>query len=166
MGAGQGIRMPLVLGIGNSLLSDDGIGIHVINALDSRREVGNAAHEFQTRDGGTIGLALLSELDRETDLIVVDAMELGAVAGTVRTFLNADMDRQLTGTKRSAHEVALADLIMAAELSGCAPRRRALVAVQPEITTWGLSPTPAVERAVGPACDAVLTLIREWSDER
>lgn len=166
MSATDGIRLPLVLGIGNSLLSDDGVGIHVINALDARKADGVAPSGFQTRDGGTIGLALLSELNRDTDLIVVDAMELGAAAGTVRTFLDGEMDRQLTGTKRSAHEVALADLMMAAELSGCAPRRRALVAVQPEITTWGLSPTPAVERAVGEACDAVLALIGDWSDER
>ena len=134
--------------------------------MAARRESGSARHGFLTRDGGTIGLALLSELDRDTDLIVVDAMELGAAAGTVRTFLDRDMDRQLTGTKRSAHEVALADLMMAAELSGCAPRRRALVAIQPETTTWGLAPTPAVERAVAEACDAVLGLIGEWSDER
>lgn len=125
MSATDGIRLPLVLGIGNSLLSDDGVGIHVINALDARKADGVAPSGFQTRDGGTIGLALLSELNRDTDLIVVDAMELGAAAGTVRTFLDGEMDRQLTGTKRSAHEVALADLMMAAELSGCAPRRRA-----------------------------------------
>ncbi|MBK8455802.1 MAG: HyaD/HybD family hydrogenase maturation endopeptidase [Phyllobacteriaceae bacterium] len=155
---------PLVLGIGNSLLSDDGVGIHVVNALEAMRSDGAELRPFATRDGGTIGLALLSEIAGRDDLIVVDAMELHAAPGTVRVFRDADMNRQLSGVKKSAHEVALADLIQASELAGFAPKRRALVAVQPEITTWGLTPTPAVQEAVDTARDEILSILAEWSN--
>lgn len=159
-------QSPLVLGIGNSLLSDDGVGIHVVSRLEALRDADPDLPRFAARDGGTIGLALLSELEGRDDLIVVDAMELHAPAGTVRVFFDADMDRQLSGTKKSAHEVALADLIQAAELAGLAPKRRALVAVQPEVTTWGLVPTPAVDDAVPLACASVLDILKDWSNVR
>ena len=115
----------LVLGLGNILLSDDGVGIHVIKALGGLEDAGQIAHVIALRDGGTIGLALLSEIEEFGSLIVVDAMQLGESPGTVRAFQGPDMDRQLRGKKRSAHEVALADLMMAAQLAGFGPARRA-----------------------------------------
>lgn len=161
-----GRSQPLILGIGNVLLSDDGVGIHIVEALDVLKRDGAIQDDFRTRDGGTIGLSLLSELNGDDDLIVVDAMEMGAAPGTVRVFHDADMDRQLTGIKRTAHEVALGDLMMAATLAGCAPRRRALVGVQPETTTWGLTPTAAVDPAIATACEEVIRILGEWRDGR
>ncbi|MFC2969645.1 hydrogenase maturation protease [Acidimangrovimonas pyrenivorans] len=161
-GSAPEVRLTVVLGIGNLLLSDDGIGIHVTEALS--RDAPELP--LNIRDGGTIGLSLLAEIDPEAELIAVDAMELHAAPGTLRVFKGADMDRQLTGTKRSAHEVALADLMQAADLAGCGPRRRALVAIQPETTTWGLTPTPAVAAAIPQAVQAVRDLLEEWRNER
>lgn len=150
----------LVLGIGNTLLSDDGIGVHVALAVEAA-----STQPIRVRDGGTIGLQLLAEIEPGAALIAVDAMELHAPPGTLRVFVGADMDAQLRGTKRSAHEVALADLMQAAEFSGIGPTRRALVAIQPEITTWGLSPTPAVTAAIPGAVAAILALLEGWQDE-
>ena len=161
-GSTPGPRQVVVLGIGNLLLSDDGIGIHVTDALT--REAADLA--LNIRDGGTIGLSLLAEIDPEAPFIAVDAMELHAAPGTLRVFRDDEMDRQLTGTKRSAHEVALADLMQAADLAGYGPRRRALVAIQPDVTTWGLAPTPAVAAAIPSAVAAVRALVEGWRDER
>lgn len=150
----------LILGLGNILLSDDGVGVHVLRAL----EEGEIGRHVALRDGGTIGISLLSEVEDSGALIAIDAMELGAEPGTVRTFVGPDMDRQLSGRKRSAHEVALADLIMAAELSGHVPKRRALVAIQPGSLDWGLNPTAPVLSAIPEACSAALSLIEDWND--
>ena len=156
----------LILGLGNILLSDDGVGIHVVRALEAREQKGLIGHVIALRDGGTIGLTLLTEIEEFGELIVIDAMEMGAEPGTVRCFEGAAMDAQLCGKKRTAHEVALADLIMAAQLAGFAPQRRALVAVQPEKTTLGLEPTAAVQAAIQPACAAIENLLTEWNDGR
>jgi hydrogenase maturation protease len=156
----------LVLGIGNVLLSDDGIGVHVINTLNERAKNDKTGPPAVFRDGGTIGLALLTEIEQSGALIAVDAMDLGAAAGTIRMYRGAEMNARLGGNKKTAHEVALADLIAAASLSGCAPERRALVAVQPESTEWGLSPSEAVQAAIPDACAAVIDLIEEWADAR
>ena len=154
----------LVLGIGNILLSDDGVGVHVIRRLDAL-ESGEISQSVALHDGGTLGLSLLSEIEQFGALIAVDAVELGAEPGAVRIFQGPDMDRQLTGKKRTAHEVALADLMSAARLAGCEPTRRALVAVQPESTKWGLTLTPAVGAAVPIACQEIRTLLNGWDHD-
>jgi hydrogenase maturation protease len=153
---------PLVLGIGNTLLSDDGIGVHVIQALEAR-ELGCAAH---LRDGGTLGLSLLPEIEDCEALIAVDATEMGAAPGTVRTFEDAKMDVQLLGRKRTVHELALAELMQAARLMGKLPARRALVAIQPSSAEWGLSPTRDVLAAIPRACSLVISLLEAWSHGR
>jgi hydrogenase maturation protease len=154
---------PLVLGIGNTLLSDDGIGVHVARAVE--RALCDGPRQVRVCDGGTIGLSLLAELDPGAPLIAVDATELHAAPGTLRIFTGREMDRQLRGTKRSAHEVALADLIQAADFAGIGPGRRALVAIQPEVTTWGMTPTPAVAEAIPQAVRTILEMLEDW-DER
>jgi len=150
----------LVLGLGNTLRSDDGVGAHVVEALTALKTGRNVT----LRDGGTIGLALLSEIEESGALIAIDAAELGAEPGTVRVFAGADMDGQLRGKKQTAHEVALADLIAAARLSGHMPPRCALVAIQPGSTEWGLSPTEPIRSAIPTACSAVLSLVEDWND--
>jgi hydrogenase maturation protease len=152
----------LLLGIGNSLLQDDGAGIHVIEAL---RDSAALAPSIRLRDGGTIGLALLADIEDCTALIAVDAMELGEAPGTVQTFTGPAMDAQLGGKKRTAHEVALADLLQAAELIGAKPVRRALVGIQPQSTEWGLLPTDPVQAAIPAACAAITSLLAEWQHD-
>jgi hydrogenase maturation protease len=156
----------LILGIGNILLSDDGVGVHVIAALQARQNEGALGPAVALRDGGTISLELLTEIAESPDLIAVDAVEFNGAPGTVRVFEGAEMDKQLGGKKRTAHEVALADLMTAARLAGCEPKRRALVAIQPFSTQWGLAPSQSVQDAIPEACETVISLIRRWTDER
>ncbi len=154
----------LLVGIGNILLTDDGVGVHIIRELEARRRRGEISERTALRDGGTIGLALLPEFDDAESLIVIDAIEMGAPPGTVRVFQGPNMDVQLRGKKSTVHEVALADLMAAARLTGSAPERRALVGIQPGSTEWGLDPTDLVCAAIPKACDLVLSLVEEWDD--
>ncbi|MDR3472985.1 MAG: hydrogenase maturation protease [Devosia sp.] len=154
----------MVLGIGNVLHGDDGVGIHVIRALLQRRADAPDGRPVALLDGGTIGLALLAEIEDAGALIVIDAAEFGAEPGTVRIMIGAEMDAQLGGRKRTVHEVALADLMTAATLIGRRPERRALVAIQPSSTDWMVEPTACVASAIPEACNAVLTMIERWDD--
>jgi hydrogenase maturation protease len=156
----------LLIGAGNILLTDDGAGVHVVRQLDGLRQSGEVGHAVVLCDGGTLGLSLLLEFKELAALIAIDAMDLGAEPGTVQVFRGADMDAQLCGQKRTAHEVALADLMAAARLTDCAPNRRALVGIQPGSTEWGLSPTKPVQAAISEACRSVLSLLKEWGDAR
>ncbi len=148
----------LVLGIGNVLMSDDGAGVHAARGFDSLEN-----EELRVLDGGTIGLSLLAEVESCGALIVFDAASFGAEPGAVRTFTGEEMDAQLSGKKKTAHEVALFDLLATADLLGCKPERRALIGVEPDRIEWGLEPTAAVASAIPEMRRAARALIESWA---
>ncbi len=150
----------LVLGIGNTLLSDEGIGIHVLRHLEPR--VRQQEDEVTLLDGGTLSFSLVARIAEHRSLVVVDAAELGAEPGRVACFEGSAMDRFLGTRKRSAHEVGLLDLMDMARLTDDLPSQRALVAVQPASVDWGTQPTDAVAAAIPRAGQAVLDLLRRW----
>lgn len=152
-------RKVLVMGIGNTLLQDDGIGIHVTELFKSSRE---EDPDLDVIDGGTIGLSLLPEIEDAGKVIIVDASEIGEKPGTMRIFRNQEIDAQLSGKRRSVHEVALYDLFSAAAIRGRCPDERVLIAIQPACTEWGLEPTPEVKAAIPLACEALDTVTRQW----
>ena len=149
----------LILGIGNNLLTDEGVGIHVVNYL-----VQHHADEPQTTylDGGTLSFTLAGPIAEHDNLIVVDAARLGKPPGTVRVLQGDAMDRYLTGNRESVHEVGLMDLLDIARLSETYPKQRALIGIQPESLDWGESPSPSVQDAVQTAAEAVLQVHRAW----
>lgn len=153
-------RQILVLGIGNRLMSDDAAGIIVVEQL-SQEDI----HGVRVIDGGTIGMALLPEIEDAAGLIAVDAATFDAPPGTMQVFAGEEMDRMLAGRKKTAHEVALSDLIGAAAFSGSCPKQRALVAVVPEKISLGMEPTQKVAAALPQMVEAVRALISQWQTE-
>lgn len=152
----------LILGIGNTLLSDEGVGVHVIRHLAAEQP---EEPDVTFLDGGTLSFTLAGDIADHDFLIVVDAARLDAPPGTVRCFEDQQMDRYLGRAQMSVHEVGLSDLMDMARLSDTLPRRRALVGIQPEILDLGDRPSPAVEPAVREAAQLVLDLVRRWRAE-
>jgi hydrogenase maturation protease len=151
----------LVLGIGNTLLTDEGAGIHVLELL--RREHADALRDVELLDGGTLSFSLLAWVGDCRRLIVLDAAQLGAPAGAVEVFEGADMDRFIGSVKRSPHEVSLLDLLDIARLTDSLPPNRALVGIQPAVVDWGERPGQAVSAALPQAAAAVLAQLNAWS---
>jgi hydrogenase maturation protease len=150
----------LVLGIGNTLLSDDGFGVHAIQAL--RRCLGEP-DDIALMDGGTLGLALAPMIARHDALIVLDAARFDSVPGKVAVFCGQEMDRFLSSKlKRSVHEVGLLDLFGFLQLEDVLPRRRALIAVQPGRIDWGETLSDPVAASVGTVCRHAEALIFAW----
>ena len=148
------------MGIGNTLLGDEGIGIHVLKTLDRDRRCGN---DVDLIDGGTLGFSLSGPIGDADLLIVVDAAELDAPSGSIRIFVDDEMDRFLGGNRRrSVHEVGLIDLMAVSALSGCLPPRRALVGIQPGQVDWSDQPTAAVAAAIPHACSEIERLLSNW----
>jgi hydrogenase maturation protease len=158
--AHSGQKKILIMGIGNTLLQDDGAGVHVTQGL---RATAGKMPEVSIVDGGTLGLSLLPELENASDLIVVDAGEIGGRAGDIKVFENEAMDQQLSGKKSTVHELSMSDLLAAATLTGHQPERRALVAIQPASIEWGLEPTSDVRKAIPLAAELVNELARNWA---
>ena len=151
----------LILGIGNTLLSDEGAGIHALNLLQSEySDIPNLTF----LDGGTLSFTLATWIEDCDNLIVLDAAELLQPAGTVQTYVGTDMDEFLGTSKRSAHEVGLLDLMDIARITGHLPDKRALIGIQPEYMDWGMEPTDAVQKGLEQAVNEAVILIRQWQE--
>jgi hydrogenase maturation protease len=154
----------VVLGIGNTLMCDDGVGIHVIHELQ-RGEEGRSTPRanIQFLDGGTLGYLLIDRVSDADGLIIVDSANLGAAPGTVRVIDGDEVDHYLADNPSSSvHEVGLIDLLQMMTLNREAPRLRALVGVQPESMGWGTEMTPAVRASVPAASAAVTKILEGW----
>ncbi|MES2370164.1 HyaD/HybD family hydrogenase maturation endopeptidase [Thiobacillus thioparus] len=150
----------LVLGIGNTLLTDEGIGIHVLQALEP--ELANWP-DVTLLDGGTLSFTLAGPIEETDALIVVDAANIKSKPGDWALLEGEEMDAFLmSNRKASVHEVGLTDLRVIAILAGHWPEKRAMLAIQPQTIDWGEHPTPAVAAAIPPACTAIRDLIRAW----
>lgn len=151
----------LVLGIGNTLLSDEGVGIHVLQALSAESAL---PEDVELLDGGTLSFTLAGPIEEADALIVVDAANIKADPGAWRLFEGEAMDTFLLGNRKSTvHEVGLTDLRAIAMLAGHWPVRRAMLAIQPLVVDWGEHPTPPVAAAIAPVCAAIKGLIQEWN---
>jgi hydrogenase maturation protease len=150
----------LVLGVGNTLLCDEGAGIHALELMRARFH----EHEFiEFLDGGTLSFSLAAWIETCDNLLVFDAAELHMSAGAVQVMTNEEMDHFLGFTKRSAHEVGLIDLMDIARLSEALPANRALVGVQPETFDWDTAPSPAVAASLEDMVTRAAELIEQWS---
>ena len=153
-------RKVLVLGLGNTLLSDEGVGVYVIDEL-ARLDPDMAHADYM--DGGTLSFTLAGPIEEAAALIVVDTAQLDQEPGSIRVFEGEAMDEFVgSGKKSSVHEVSLHDLLAIASLEGNLPEHRALVGIQPVELDWGSEPSAAVAAAIPAACDAVQQLMRKW----
>ena len=150
----------LMLGIGNTLLSDEGVGVRMLGWLQTQYP-GLAGIDYL--DGGTLSFTLAPYIEEADNLIVVDAAELHATPGTVEVFTGTAMDRFAGKTKRSVHEVSLGDLLAIAHLTGSVPAQRALVAIQPQDVDWGDDLSEPVSQALPLAASHILGLLAAWN---
>lgn len=150
----------LVLGIGNTLLTDEGIGIHVLQALEPELA---EWPDVTLLDGGTLSFTLAGPIEDTDALIVVDAAHIKTQPGGWALLQGEEMDAFLMSNRKSSvHEVGLTDLRAIAILAGHWPERRAMLAIQPDVIDWGEHPTPAVAAAIPLVCTAICELIQEW----
>ncbi len=143
----------LVLGLGNILLSDEGVGVHVVEALSARYWL---PKEVEVVDGGTSGMDLMETVAACDCLIVADAMRADAPPGTVSRLADDEV-RAFFQTRLSPHQLGLCDLLAALTLTDEAPSRVILVGIVPEDLSLGteLSETAAA------ACDRAVAIVAD-----
>lgn len=153
-------RKTLILGIGNSLLQDEGAGVHAIRMLAERV---NQRDDIELMDGGTLSFTLAGAIEDAERLIVIDAAQYDGAPGTTKVFVGVQMDAFIGSNRKcSVHEVSLIDLMAIALLAGQLPQQRALIGIQPRDIDWGEQPSPPVAAAIQQACDQALQLVAEW----
>ncbi|MEN8177264.1 MAG: HyaD/HybD family hydrogenase maturation endopeptidase [Pseudomonadota bacterium] len=153
------IESVLILGIGNTLLSDEGVGVHVVKRMQADYADDNS---IEYMDGGTLSFTLAEPIARANGLIVVDAARMNSPPGSVKVFHNDDMDTYLSGNRQSVHEVSLSDLLDIARLTDSLPESRSLVGIEPLSIDWGESLSDQLQHSVDRAVTEILAIISGW----
>jgi len=156
----------VIIGVGNVLLRDDGVGVHVIRELERQAARGDAGLPRDARliDGGTLGLDLLPVLAEARAVLLVDAADVDAEPGTV-TILRGEALEPLAGAARPILPTGIADLLAAARLAEVLPAACSLVSVQRGEIAAGLDLTPGVRAALPAAVAATIGEARRIDTE-
>lgn len=153
------LRRIAVLGVGNVLLEDEGVGIHIINALKDSLLPANV--HLQIIDGGTSPNAF-HLLERADKLIIIDAVRGGSGPGSVYRFRADDItpeDKNIV----SLHQIGLFDNLEIMEYMGDRPKDVVIIGVEPKEMGWGLELSPELEIRVPHVVSIVLEEIMEES---
>jgi hydrogenase maturation protease len=141
----------IVLGLGNILHSDDGIGPQ---AIDRLRNDSRVPEDVTLIEGGTLGLELLTYIWDCSYLLVIDAVDVGEPPGTLVRMSSQEL-QSLPG-KGSVHQLGVADLLVALRVLAHQTPEVVLLGVQPESTEWGTELSPAVAAVLPALADAAV----------
>jgi hydrogenase maturation protease len=156
-----GMEKILVLGIGNVVMSDDGVGVRAVQRLAAGYRF---PESVELLDGGTLGLDLLPRLEGVERLLVIDAIDAGKAPGTLLRLAGEEVPMTLQ-TKLSPHQMGLKDLLAVASLQGASPAEMTLLGVQPERIELGLELSPGVAAALDSLVQNVLLELKRWGVE-
>jgi hydrogenase maturation protease len=151
----------LVLALGNPIRSDDGVGMAALRCLEADRRVPSSVDLVE---GGTKGLELVSYISGISRLLVLDAVDVGAVAGTILCVRDEEL-RSLPG-KGNVHDLALADILNALRLLGQEPKEIVLLGIQPATTELGTLLSKSVESSLQLLVEAAIAQLSLWADSK
>jgi hydrogenase maturation protease len=134
----------LILGLGNVLLRDDGVGSAAVAALVDQYATPN---RVSVLDGGTLGLALLPYLEDASSVILVDAVRADALPGTLVRLAGDDVGPAVA-TRLSPHQIGVADLLDGAHWRDRYPSRVLLLGIVPESLDLEVGLSPRVAAAL------------------
>jgi len=134
----------LILGLGNVLCGDDGLGVAAVAEIQRRYLL---PPSVRVLDGGTLGLTLLGHVGLANDVLLVDAVRTDAPPGTL-VRLEGDEVGPAARERLSVHQIGVADLLDALRLLDAVPRRLLLLGLVPRTLELGLERSPEVDRQI------------------
>lgn len=146
----------LVLGVGNILLSDEGIGVRIVEALEQRYHLPECV---EVLDGGTAGMELIGPMANRDHLIIADVVLSSQQAGSILVLRDDEVPALFT-RKISPHQLGLSDVLSALHLTDEFPQRLTLVGVVPESLEPHIGLTATGQAALEPALQKVIEVLR------
>lgn len=150
-----------VFGIGNILMSDDGVGVHALNKLEKEYDF---SAPVELIDGGTKGLDLLPLFENRDRVLIIDAANFKKEPGTI-DIVEGDKIPAFLSTKLSVHQIGLPDMLFAAKLMEIMPDKISLVGIQPESMETTTEMSATVNKKMPDFMDAIIGKLREWGVE-
>lgn len=156
----DGVSMPviLVLGLGNIIMGDEGLGVRACERLTQRYRLSDGVTVL---DGGTLGLDLLPYLEDVTDLLILDAINTGLPPGMIMRLENEQIPQTLA-IKMSMHQVGLQELLAVMALRGHTPPRMVLLGMEPARIEPGIELSAPVLANLDALVASVVAELRSW----
>ena len=150
-----------LLGLGNILLQDEGIGVHVVQAIKDRYSL---SPDVELVDGGTMGLDLLPIFQDSRKVLIIDAVDFGKPPGHVGTIEGKNIPSVLSA-KLSVHHIGLSDVLFASTLMNDIPPEVCLIGIQPKNLDVGLDMTPEVRENFDTLVSMAIKKLADWNVE-
>ena len=148
----------VVLGVGNILLTDEGLGVHVVEDLKANY---NFTPQISLIDGGTMGMELLTYMRGMKKILLIDAVNGGEAPGTIYEFPHRELEQYFTD-HISVHEVGMQDILRIRAIQENPLEDAIVIGVEPESLDVGFEPSAPVQKALPEVKERVLRVLREW----
>lgn len=145
----------VVLGIGNLLLSDEGVGVHVANKMMEM----NLPAGVEVVEGGTDGFGLMNVVTGAERVIVVDAVKAGGAPGSIYRFDIKDAPSYPDAYKTSVHQIGILEVVHLSELIGQTPETT-IIGVEPKSLDMGMELSPEVQAKLPRIIELVLDEVK------
>ena len=141
----------VILGVGNILLGDEGVGVHIVEEIE---KIG-LPENVEVIDGGTASIDILISMKDVDKLIIIDALKGGEKPGTVYRLHPEDLLASLDSYV-SLHQINVLEGLSLARKTGNAPQETVIIGIEPEKTDWGLGITPEIDKKIPDILNIVL----------
>jgi hydrogenase maturation protease len=148
----------IVLGLGNILNRDEGLGVHALTTLQARL---GQPEPIELVDGGTLGLSLLQLVEACDHLLLLDAVNAGKPPGTI-VELRGEQIPLYAGLKMSQHQVTFQEVLGLAHIRGRLPSHLHLIGVQPADLSVGIGLSTTVEAALPQVVERAVGVVQAW----
>lgn len=147
-----------ILGIGNTLFSDEGVAIHLLPILEKKLQ---DDENIEIIMGLTDGMKLLAPVEEAENLIIVDAINAGKAGGTIITLEGDDIPAYY-GIKMSIHQMGFQEVLLAAKLQGRYPKRIVMFGMQPTSLELGVELTEINRAKLPDLAQVVIDQVKRW----
>jgi hydrogenase maturation protease len=151
-------RKITILGIGNTLFTDEGVGIHLLPILEEKFK---NDEDIEIIEGLTDGMKLLGLVEDAENLIIIDAINAGKDPGTIIS-LKGDEIPAYFGVKMSIHQMGFQEVLLAAKLRERYPKRIAMFGLQPASLELGLELTETISEKLQELAATVINQVKDW----
>ena len=152
-------KRKVVLGIGNLLNRDEGLGVHAVRSMNAQIDLQS---DFELLDGGAMGLNLLMIVEECSHLLILDAVNGGKPVGTIIELYKEQIPF-FTGIKLSQHQVTFQEVLGLASFRDHLPEHVHLIGIQPEDISIGLELSPIVEKALPEMVSRAFSVLNDWN---
>jgi hydrogenase maturation protease len=148
-----------ILGLGNILMTDEGVGVHAVKEFERRYAVPDSV---EIVDGGAAGLDLIPFIEGREKVLMVDAVNFDQEPGFIGVLENEAIPARIT-EKASMHHLGLLDVLSIIRMSGNLPGELCLIGIQPKSLDLGLDMTPEIWDKKDILIGRIIKKLQEWN---